>query len=164
MNNQYSNFNQGNMYYNQPVMYEQKKDNSKFEVIVIIVFVAAIIAYFIFYKDSTSIKGTWACYKDGTNISLIFDENNNFEMSATSISSNLKVKGSYEDTEYRLSDEYSKEDYSYKKVKLSYDSYVENGTNINTLKDIYIIFGINENSGHLILNEDDFNGYSCTKK
>lgn len=140
------------------------KKNFNFGTFIIVLFIGATITYLLLFNNDADIKGTWSCYKNGNNISLIFNKDSSFELNSDSINGNLEIKGKYEDSVYNLDKENKKENYKYKMVKLKYKTYVENGDYVRPVKDINIVFGVNENEGHLILSSSDFEGYYCVKK
>lgn len=147
---------------NQPIPVTKKKFN--FETFIIVLFIGATLTYLLFFNNEANIKGTWSCYKNGNNISLIFGKDNKFELSSAGINGSLEIKGKYEDSIYNLDNENKKENYKYKKVKLKYKTYVENGDYVQPMKNINILFGVNKDEGHLILSSSDFEGYYCVKK
>lgn len=135
-----------------------------FESFIIILFISASITYLLFFNEEANIKGTWSCYKNGNNISLIFRKDNSFELSSEGINGSLEIKGKYEDSIYKMDNDNKKDNYKYKRVKLKYNSYVENGDYVKPTKNVNIVFGVNDDEGHLILNSNDFEGYYCVKK
>lgn len=135
-----------------------------FESFIIILFISASITYLLFFNEEANIKGTWSCYKNGNNISLIFRKDNSFELSSEGINGSLEIKGKYEDSIYKMDNDNKKDNYKYKRVKLKYNSYVENGDYVKPMKNVNIVFGVNDDEGHLILNSNDFEGYYCVKK
>lgn len=135
-----------------------------FESFIIILFISTSITYLLFFNEEANIKGTWSCYKNGNNISLIFRKDNSFELSSEGINGSLEIKGKYEDSIYKMDNDNKKDNYKYKRVKLKYNSYVENGDYVKPMKNVNIVFGVNDDEGHLILNSNDFEGYYCVKK
>ncbi len=140
------------------------KKRFNFESFIIVLFIGATLTYLLFFNNEANIKGTWSCYKNGNNISLIFKNDNYFELVSDGINGSLEIKGKYEDSIYNLDKENRKDNYNYKKVKLKYKTYVENGDYVKPMQNINIVFGVNDREGHLILSSSDLEGYYCVKR